>query len=260
MIMETRQQWGGKPPRNRRYDVTPEGVAIHWPGARTDFRARPHEHHQRFMRQWQEMHMEDQGQNDIGYGSVLCPCGILMMGRTEPDKPLVRVGSNGTADANRRYTSVQMMLGTQEPPTDLEITWLGEAVAWLRSKGWGPAVVGHRDLSQTSCPGDALYAALPRIRAAADRAAGGSRPQPAPSPIPEPEHEEGDTTMYVVRSVAGAAYIVDGPRATGLYTSDIVDQLRKQGVVVLDNLTDPDFKAQLAGRTVHRAPGRSAAD
>lgn len=201
----------------------------------------------------------ERGSNDLEYGSILCPCGILMEGRTEQERPMVRVGSNGTADANRRYTSVQMMLGTQEPPTDLEITWLGEAVAWLRSKGWGPAVVGHRDLSPTSCPGDDLYAALPRIRAAADRAAGGSRPQPAPSLIPEPEHEEGDT-MYVVRSVAGAAYIVDGPRATGLYTSSIVDQLRKQGVVVLDNLGEADFKAQLAGRTVHRAPGRSADD
>lgn len=165
---ETREQVGLKPPTNRRHDVALKGVAIHYPGADTRIRDMNHAQHQQLVRGWQSMHMSN-GSNDIEYGSLICPCGIWMEARTEWDKPLVRVGSNSTAAANRDYTSVQLMLGNREAITRQEVAWLGEAVAWLRGQGWGPAVVGHRDLSQTACPGDSIYAALPQIRQAADQ-------------------------------------------------------------------------------------------
>lgn len=175
---ETREQVGLQPPRNRRHDVALKGVAIHYPGAATRIRDMDHARHQQLVRGWQSMHMS-RGSNDIEYGSLICPCGIWMEARTEWDKPMVRVGSNGTAAANRDYTSVQLMLGNAETIRDDEVAWLGEAVAWLRGQGWGAAVVGHRDLSQTACPGDSIYNALPAIRAAADAWT------TAPPPVPD---------------------------------------------------------------------------
>lgn len=193
---ETRESWGAVPPRARRYDVGWEGVVIHYPGADARFRDMSHARHQRFMRDWQRMHM-NQGSNDYEYGSVVCPCGIWMEARTEWDKPGVRAGSNGTSQANYRYTSVQLMVGTREGITEQEKQWLGEAVAWLRSKGWGRKVLGHRDTFPTACPGDAVYNAIPGIKRYAD---GGVAPEPEP---PEPELPEG-AEMAFISYVAGA--------------------------------------------------------
>lgn len=222
MRRETREQWGARPPKNRRYDVGLHGVAIHYPGADASFRSMPHSSHQQFMRDWQAQHMA-RGSNDLEYGSVICPCGVWMEARTEFDRPTVRVGSNGNSDANYRYTSLQIMLGTRDTITDAEVGWLGEAVAWLRSNGWGGEVVGHRDLTQTACPGDSVYAALPRIRAAADRHGNGELE-------PEPDDDEEDS-MLVVRGPSGAAFLIVGAtRKHGIHSNADLQALRASGV------------------------------
>jgi hypothetical protein len=125
----------------------------------------------------------NRGSNDLEYGAVLCPCGIVMEGRTERDKPGVRVGSNGTATANYRYTSLNIMLGTGEKITEQEKQWAGEYIAWMRSQGWGGKVLGHRDTFPTACPGDSIQHAIPDIKRYAD---GGAPAQPEPE-LPEPE-------------------------------------------------------------------------
>lgn len=167
---ETRQQWGAKPPKNRRFDVTPQGVAIHYPGSSGSLRGRSHADHQAMLRSWQVQHMA-RGSNDLEYGSLICECGIWMEARTEfsGDRWRVRVGSNGTRAANTTHTSVQLMLGTADTIRQQEKEWLAEAVATLRAEGgWGPQVTGHRDHYATACPGNSIYNALPEIRRMAD--------------------------------------------------------------------------------------------
>jgi len=166
---ETRQSWGAVPPRVRRTDVTPQGVAIHWPGP-GQFVGKPHSNCQAVLRSWQKFHIA-RGSNDLEYGLVLCPHLRLMEARIEQDKPTVRVGSNGTASANQQFSSVQLMRALDDPPpTDEEILGLAEAVVWLRKNGgWGPSITGHRDHVSTTCPGTALYSRLGEIRRLVDR-------------------------------------------------------------------------------------------
>lgn len=167
---ETRAQWGARPPKNRRYDVTPKGVAVHYPGSPGSMRGQTHEQCRALLRGWQTMHM-NRGSNDLEYGSLICQHGVWMEARTEfrGDLWRVRVGSNGTAAANTTHTSVQLMIGTADRITDQEKRWLAEAIAELRRHGWGPDVKGHRDFYATACPGDSIYRALPDISAMADR-------------------------------------------------------------------------------------------
>ena len=193
---ETRQAWGAAPPLNRRYDVGWKGVVLHWPGANAAFRSMPHSQHQAYLRQWQQQHMA-RGSNDLEYGSVICPCGIWMEARTEQDKPGVRVGSNGSSNTNYLYTSVQLMVGTSEGITDQEQRWLGEAVAWLRARGWGHELLGHRQTSSTSCPGDAIQTAIPQIAAYA------SNP---PAPEEPPEDPMSQVIFFTYQGNRYAAY------------------------------------------------------
>jgi hypothetical protein len=50
------------------------------------------------------------------------------------------------------------MLGDGEKPTDIQIKTVKELRQWLHSKGNSDKVFGHRDITQTDCPGDLLYA------------------------------------------------------------------------------------------------------
>lgn len=168
---ETREQWGAKPPKNRRYVTASTaktgGVAVHYPGSEGSMAHLTHSQCQATMRGWQTYHM-GRGSNDLEYGSVICQHGRWMEARTEFDNWLVRVGSNGTAAANDRHTSVQLMLGTTDRITDEQKAWLAEAIATLRAHGWGLDVKGHRDFVGTPCPGSSIYNALPEIRRMAD--------------------------------------------------------------------------------------------
>lgn len=119
------------------------------------------------MRAWQNQHMNG-GSYDLEYGSVICPCGIWMEGRTRFDDWLVQVGSNGSSYANSHWTSVQLMVGVREGITPAETAWLAEAVRTLRTHGWGDQIRPHSDFYATACPGDAIRGAIPQIRRLAD--------------------------------------------------------------------------------------------
>ena len=189
---ETREQVGLKPPNGRNYVdkrvAATGGVAVHYPGADTNYRGQSHDSHRATMRAWQQMHMA-RGSRDLEYGSVICPCGIWMEGRTEWNKPLVRVGSNGTSAANSTHTSVQLMIGSRQSITQQEKEWIAEAIAWLRSQGWGGDVSPHSRFYATACPGDSIRAALPEIRRLADGTI------PTPGPITDPN----ETTTNAIR-------------------------------------------------------------
>lgn len=179
MKRETRAQWGARPPKARRFDVTPRGVAVHYPGVLGSMRGLSHDQHRALLREWQRQHMA-RGSNDVEYGSLICPCPepVWMEGRTEfrDGLWLVRVGSNGTAAANTTHGSVQLMLGAADTPNDVELAALAEAIATLRAHGWGDDVTGHRDHYATACPGDRIYSQLGRVRRMADDWTGAEMP------------------------------------------------------------------------------------
>jgi hypothetical protein len=143
--------------------VTPEGVAIHYPGPGS-FVFASHDQCRRQARAWDVQHRQ-RGSRMLEYGALLCHHLIVIEGRNRRGTMLRRVGSNGTTDANLRALSIQLMRGTDDPnPTDDELAALGEWVALARDEGCGPDVTGHRDWYATACPGEPLYRALPTIR------------------------------------------------------------------------------------------------
>ena len=207
---ETREQWGARPPNGRNYIdkrvAARGGVAVHYPGADASYRSWSHAQHQATMRAWQKMHMS-RGSRDLEYGSVICPCGIWMEGRTEWDRPLVRVGSNGTSAANSTHTSVQLMVGTREGITQQEKEWLAEAIRWLRSQGWGPFVEPHSRFYATECPGDAIRNALPEIRRMADQ---GTTPSKGDDDMTKEEHIWLEDILRRVQSMHAGNYLEIG--------------------------------------------------
>jgi hypothetical protein len=170
---ETRKDWGAPPDKGKRWvsaaTAKTGGVAVHYPGASGSLRRLSHHQCQSLLRQWAAMHM-NRGSMFLEYGSLICHHGIWMEARTTFDGGwLARVGSNGTTAANDNYTSVQLMLGTDDTITENEKEWLAESIATLRDHGWGSQVRPHSHFYSTACPGPSIRNALPEISRMADR-------------------------------------------------------------------------------------------
>ena len=162
---ETREQLRMTPPARRRDDTIRRGLVVHWPGVNwpgADWSARDHSVCQQKWREWQAFHMS-RGSNDIEYGSALCYHRVWMEGRIEFDRWDVRVGSNGTAEANYLYGSFSILIGPDDPLTQDLLRAAGEVVREHRDHGFGNVLKGHRDIVQTTCPGDAVFRAIPLI-------------------------------------------------------------------------------------------------
>jgi len=165
----TRAQWAGsaQSPAQGVMSGTPRGVAVHWigPGA---WLARGNSDPAALMRQIRGWHTQ-QAKADFAYSLAVNGNGIIIEGRNTPQRPRVRPGSNGSSATNNSHYSVVLLTGENDPaPSDVMIAAAGRAVAWLRANGGaGPAVVGHRDLHPTACPGNQIQATLGRISAAA---------------------------------------------------------------------------------------------
>ena len=151
-------------------------------------------------------HRDDNGWNDIGYNFLVDKYGQIFEGRAGGiDRPVVGAQAQGYNDQSTGVSS----LGTFNTvgQTDAGLKALSQLIAWrlsiagvpvagkvtLTSRGGGDnkypsgtpvtfdRISGHRDGDATDCPGDALYAQLPDIRArAAGAAPGRSGGQPWP--------------------------------------------------------------------------------
>lgn len=165
---ETRTQWGARAPRAPLSgNVDPvDGVTIHY-GGQGPFATDDHEGCRALFRAWQRMHQADRQENyvDLAYNLGACHHGIVMEGRSTKDRPKVRSGANGTSRANGRSMAVVALWGLSDgqPPAAL-LDALAYAVGFLRAEaGAARDVRGHRDWSQTSCPGPYIYARRARI-------------------------------------------------------------------------------------------------
>lgn len=134
-------------------------------------------------------HVFGQGWSDIAYNFLIDQFGTVYQGRYNPYIDLLDVRGSHATYANNQSVGISL-LGTfsaDTPPSGAAVESLTRVIAWrFQQKHLDPLaratmvmdqagntvnlyrVSGHRDISATACPGDALYAQLPMIRRAAD--------------------------------------------------------------------------------------------
>jgi hypothetical protein len=112
------------------------------------------------LRSIRDYHTGVNGWSDIGYNFVVCqPAGKLHRARIYRGRGARRVPA-AQLGHNTGNLAVCVIAAAGEPiATDTVL-----AVASLARRVRASAVKGHRDVNDTSCPGDGLYDALPTIR------------------------------------------------------------------------------------------------
>lgn len=172
----SRSQWGARSSQGSMNTISahPKGVAIHWEGPQMNITS--HSQCDGRVRSIQAYHMDTKGWSDIAYNFIACPHDYLYEGRG------TKYGSaaNGSTQANQDYFAVCGLVGEHDPqPVGLDNA-LKYGADKCRSAGAGSSTVGHRDLYQTSCPGDELYGKVKAGRYGTS--GGGSTPTPDPTP------------------------------------------------------------------------------
>ncbi|GAB1823277.1 peptidoglycan recognition protein family protein [Herbidospora sp. RD11066] len=148
----------------------PEHIVIHHT-ATSNTMDETLEHAHRLSRAIQKHHMRRNRWDDIGEQFTISRGGHIMEGRNRTLLALSRgmhaVGAH-TADHNRTSLGIENE-GTyaRTSPTLALLGSLVKLTAWLCAQyDLNPyeAIVGHRDLNNTRCPGDYLYDLLPELR------------------------------------------------------------------------------------------------
>lgn len=125
----------------------------------------------RLSRAIQRHHMRRNGWDDIGEQFTIGRGGHILEGRNRT-MPAIAQGDHvlgaQTANHNRHTLGIETAgTFTTALPTETQIAALTRLMAWLcgvYSLDPNVAIVGHRDLNSTSCPGDRLYAYIPELR------------------------------------------------------------------------------------------------
>lgn len=134
------------------YAPCKNGLVIHYDGSNQGLAGKSHDSCRAYWKATRRFHMGPaRGWLDIGYSFGVCPHGVVMEGRGWQRQQAAQPGGNTT------WTSVTFMSGDAEKPTTAQINAFKELRAWLRGKGLGSAIRGHRDFISTSCPGSTLY-------------------------------------------------------------------------------------------------------
>lgn len=160
MNIVTRSQWGAHPPKAR-YTITAggatEGVFVHYTSSPYDTQA-DHAKCAGRVKAVQEFHQgPSRGWSDIAYSFLVCQHGTVFEGRG------FGVQGAHTLGYNSRAHAVCFLGGDRDGRDD--VTDRGRAaLGWIvrellrRYPEGGGKVRGHRDVNQTACPGDELYA------------------------------------------------------------------------------------------------------
>lgn len=96
-----------------------------------------------------------EGYSDVAYNWAVCNHGTIFEGRGWGK----RTGANGNQTLNRPMNAILWMGGTTgvTVPSDAAVASIRELIRYLRAKGAGRLIAGHRDGYSTDCPGDAMY-------------------------------------------------------------------------------------------------------
>ncbi|MFS2292790.1 MAG: peptidoglycan recognition protein family protein [Actinomadura sp.] len=170
----TRSQWNARPPKQpaRIIGRPPDRIVIHHT-ATANSGERSLDHAFDLSRNIQTWHMDGNEWNDAGQQLTISRGGIVMEGR---NRSLQAIRAKSLAVGAHALHHNDHTIGIENegdyrkgrvPPRMWDS--LVEVCVWLcRAYDLGPseAIIGHRDLNSTSCPGDALYARLPELRRA----------------------------------------------------------------------------------------------
>jgi hypothetical protein len=156
MTILSKQQWGGKAATATTPFARKVGVTLHWEGPTMNIS--DHDQCLNSVRGIQAQHMSGANSdkrpwNDIAYNLVACEHGFVFEGRGVN----ARSAANGTTEANAVWAAVCYLGGLGDEIPAQGWAALREAVAYLRSNGFGESLNGHRDHKSTSCPGDVIY-------------------------------------------------------------------------------------------------------
>ncbi|WP_063917368.1 N-acetylmuramoyl-L-alanine amidase [Nocardia niwae] len=204
----TRAQWGADESircDEPTYDDTLGGVTVHHTAGRNDYSK---SESAGIVRAIYTYHAKTLGWCDIGYNALVDKYGQVFEGRFGGlDRPVQGAHAGGF---NENTSGVALMGNYEsEQPTEAAIEAIGAFVGWrtkvagldpkgsttMVSEGTSytpyaqgesvrlPVVFAHRDVGNTTCPGDAAYALMDRIRDIAAGApgapSGGDSPPPA---------------------------------------------------------------------------------
>lgn len=155
--MISRNGWNARAPRAApsHLDDT-KGVKVHYMGSYVNPNLLTH--HGKCpaaVRAVQNIHMDGNRWNDIGYSYVVCPHGEIYVGRGVHVLP----AANGEG-LNSGHYAVLALVGNSGlvKPTVKMLNGIRDAIDYCRDNGdAGNEVKGHRDGYATECPGDALY-------------------------------------------------------------------------------------------------------
>ncbi|MFI7630881.1 peptidoglycan recognition family protein [Microbispora rosea] len=197
----TRSDWKADPPRSKAevLDHAPDRLVVHHTATAntgpTDLDAAF-----RLSRTIQRYHMKHNGWEDIGEQFTVSRGGYVMEGRNR-SLPAVESGKHvmgaQAADHNDHTLGIETEgTYTSSLPPDRQLSALTALLAWLcdvYALDPHEAIIGHRDLNRTACPGDRLYAYLPRLRDDVARRLGGrgaGRDEPPPPRLALPGDPE----------------------------------------------------------------------
>jgi hypothetical protein len=102
---------------------------------------------------------------DYGYNYV-----VDQTGRTAVVRGLYKSAANGTTDGNNWYLAIQIAVDPDEGLNGFNVLAVQRIIYHLRTvEGYGLAILGHRNIKGTACPGEQIYQWLK---------AGGFEPRP----------------------------------------------------------------------------------
>lgn len=181
----SRSQWGARPPRSRttRKPSAVTTVYIHWPGAPgtlrdeqddnektanecvlpAEFMARASRidtiaEERAYMREIQAFHMDQRGWSDFAYNYMIFRSGRVYAGRTFKVVPASQAPFNTTG------VSICCAIGAADTVSSAMKENLIDFVRWCeRYARHDLACKGHRQVNQTSCPGDRLMKLVPAL-------------------------------------------------------------------------------------------------
>lgn len=151
MKLETRASFGW--PETAASVAHPtQGLVVHFDGSAQGLASKDHVECRDYWRRTRRFHMgKDRGWLDIGYSWGCCPHGVIFEGRGLDHVQAAQPGGNST------WYSCTFMSGPGETPTTAQLQAFAELRSWLRGKGLGAAIKGHREFVSTDCPGDVLF-------------------------------------------------------------------------------------------------------